>query len=157
MVPPVDPVVDGGPTADDLLRHAPPELHRNGAQEMLHDGGFVRNTDTLAQSAENEQSVGVKPAVAAPNQWGVVDVSPRQGLKVSAKRCKISTYSAFRVILASLLRVRKHMSSAIMELPKAVVETSAGRKSVPGIRPHTSVSAEGSHISAAWCTNLQTA
>ena len=44
VAPPVDSVVDGRPTADDLLSHAPPYLHRNGGAQVMVDLTAARST-----------------------------------------------------------------------------------------------------------------
>ena len=49
------------------------------------------------------------------------------------------------------------MSRAVLELPSAEVRTSAGRRSVPGMSPGTSISAVLSQDWSAACTNAVTA
>ena len=111
------------------------------------DVAFAR--DGFAERAQNGQRVRVTSPIGTPHNRGVGDVLAKKGSQVGAIVFKFGLHPGLSAVSASLGGVRGADGHVQCALPKAEVRMSAGLKSVPGMRPGTSISEVWSHCCAA--------
>ena len=112
------------------------------------DIAFAR--DGFAERAQNGQRVRVRSPIGTPHDHGVGDVLTEEGSQVGAVVFQLGLHPS-QCQPPERAESRWTRRALCRRLPRAEVRTSAGLKSVPGMRLGTSISEVWSHCcAAAW-------